>query len=435
MTTTENSVYSQGSGFQSPLFSTGRSAVDGPDSDRIGRARSGLSESSDGFGTTASIQPAAPLEALREDPAAELTEDITASKQNENGPTTSENGENLNPSDENATLSDEQKSSPNTTPVPIEGPARKPELFQSTRERGASLRSTSPTPSPQRLMPEPISSSAAPTPDHKISLISSPPTIIGGGDIRPQMSRMVSRASRLSVRDFAWSVNRLNSMSNSTLTVANSSQQINLSGVDPAEFSKPFARQDIFLTGNIRKTSEFKQSGLNLASYRESIVSIPRAVEVYEGDYGVVVVPGVEEPSACDWIPSPVRHVCSQMVDVNLLKNPTMVLLCISNFLGFIAFYVPFVYLTLHAATIDPPIDSKDASFFLSVIGITNTAGRVFYGWLSDRGWVRPITINNVTLILCGILTLFVPLMTSYVLLMIYSAVFGFLIGKMFVFF
>lgn len=406
LTTTENSI---GSAFQSPLASGGR---DGLESDRIGRARSGLSESSEGFGTTASLQPPV-LEALKEEPAAESKEDVTDDK----GKT-----EAISPLEEDLTLSEgEKSSSPNTTPVPIEGPARKPELFQAPRERGTSIRSTSPAPSPLAFL------EAGQTPVQNPSLINPPPIHVGE---TPQMNRMVSRTSRISVRDFAISVNRLNSISNSTLTGGASSQQINWAGVDPAEFSKPFARQDIFLAGSLKKLPEFKQSGQNLNAYRESVVSIPRAIEIYESDLGgIVVVPGPEEPTACDWIPASVRSVLNQMVDIHLVKNPTMILLCISNFLGFVAFYVPFVYLTLFAGTLG--VDAKDASFFLSVIGITNTVGRIFYGWLSDRGWVRPVTINNVTLILCGVLTVFVPLMKSYLLLMIYSAVFGFLIGKL----
>lgn len=121
-----------------------------------------------------------------------------------------------------------------------------------------------------------------------------------------------------------------------------------------------------------------------------------------------------------------------KMVDVDLIKNPIVLMLCLSNFLCNVAFYTPFVYLPMYAESLNLGITSNQTSFLLSIIGITNTLARVFYGWLSDRGWVRPLTIYCVTMVLCGVLTCFVPLMQSYGLLMTYSAVFGFLVGKKF---
>uniref|UniRef100_A0A915JLI6 Major facilitator superfamily (MFS) profile domain-containing protein n=1 Tax=Romanomermis culicivorax TaxID=13658 RepID=A0A915JLI6_ROMCU len=68
-------------------------------------------------------------------------------------------------------------------------------------------------------------------------------------------------------------------------------------------------------------------------------------------------------------------------------------------------------------------------SMILPGTGITNTIGRVFYGWLSDKGWIRSITVNNLTLTACGIITIFVPIYTTYSWLTVYSALFGFLIA------
>lgn len=78
-----------------------------------------------------------------------------------------------------------------------------------------------------------------------------------------------------------------------------------------------------------------------------------------------------------------------------------MLLICLSNMLGMIGFYVPFVFLidlsvARHSAV-------SQATFLLSIIGITNTfgrqkceclevafilLGRIFFGWIADRQWV-----------------------------------------------
>ena len=46
-------------------------------------------------------------------------------------------------------------------------------------------------------------------------------------------------------------------------------------------------------------------------------------------------------------------------------------------------FFVPFIYLPDKAISMGS--DPKQAAFLLSILGITNTVGRVVSGWVSDR--------------------------------------------------
>ncbi len=62
------------------------------------------------------------------------------------------------------------------------------------------------------------------------------------------------------------------------------------------------------------------------------------------------------------------------MVDLNLLREPVMAMLCISNILGMLGFYVPFVFYVNMA--VERGVSLEDASRLLSIIGITNTIGR-----------------------------------------------------------
>lgn len=80
-----------------------------------------------------------------------------------------------------------------------------------------------------------------------------------------------------------------------------------------------------------------------------------------------------ENFSKFKWLSLSVRSAVSEMIDIQLLKEPVMVLLCVSNLLSMLGFYVPFMF------TIDMAIKLKimpeKASLLLSIIGITNTFG------------------------------------------------------------
>lgn len=115
------------------------------------------------------------------------------------------------------------------------------------------------------------------------------------------------------------------------------------------------------------------------------------------------------------------------MIDVNLLMEPVMMLMCISNIVGMLGFYVPLVFIIDLATTRQATI--AEGTALLSVIGVTNTVGRVFFGWVADRRWLSALTISNISLLTCGALTMGCFVANSYYLLMVYAALFGFVIS------
>ncbi|VDM26869.1 unnamed protein product [Toxocara canis] len=127
------------------------------------------------------------------------------------------------------------------------------------------------------------------------------------------------------------------------------------------------------------------------------------------------------------WIPASIRNTLNEMIDVDLLKEPVMLLLCISNLLGMLGFYVPFMFLINMAVRKGMP--TEDASLLLSLIGITNTLGRIVIGWLADRRWVSALSTSNMSLILCGLLTCLCPLPSNRAFLIVYATLFGFIIS------
>lgn len=171
---------------------------------------------------------------------------------------------------------------------------------------------------------------------------------------------------------------------------------------------RPFYRQDILFSASLIRIPEYRSQR---DSYHQSIANIPKPV--------------VGKKLAC--LSPEMTDTFRQMLDVSLLASPTFIVLAVSGFLTLAGFFIPFMYIVDKAVMFGTSL--KDAAFILSVIGITNTVGRVFSGWVSDRPNVNALCINNFALTIGGIATGLCPFFDTYVLLIIYSAVFGFSIA------
>jgi len=84
-----------------------------------------------------------------------------------------------------------------------------------------------------------------------------------------------------------------------------------------------------------------------------------------------------------------------------LLSDPVFLLIGLSNVFGMLGFYVPFFFVANFATK--KGIPSDQSSFLLSIIGITNTFGRIFFGWLSDRPKMNALLLNNICMLLSSI--------------------------------
>ncbi|KAK8779477.1 hypothetical protein V5799_019180, partial [Amblyomma americanum] len=176
---------------------------------------------------------------------------------------------------------------------------------------------------------------------------------------------------------------------------------------------RPFYRQDILFSASLLRIPEYR-SQRDIGSYHQSIAHLPK-----QGPHKKL---GCLSPEMTDTL--------MQMLDVSLLTSPTFVTLAVSGFLTLAGFFVPFMYIVDKAVMSGIPPDK--AAFILSAIGITNTVGRVFSGWVSDRPNVNALCINNVALTVGGVATALCPFFETYTMLLVYSAVFGFSIGIFF---
>ncbi|KAI8780177.1 monocarboxylate transporter 13 [Biomphalaria glabrata] len=171
-----------------------------------------------------------------------------------------------------------------------------------------------------------------------------------------------------------------------------------------SELQQPMSRKDIFYSGSLWHLKEFREAG-SLEEFRQEMKS------------------GTIEASKTASTFQKFLQAVANVFDMSVLQSPTFLIYGVSCFLCMAGFFVPFIYLPTHAT--DLGLDSTQGAFLISIIGITNTVGRVAVGFISDQSWADCLLINNVALILGGVATIFVPYYPEYYLLAIYSCIFG----------
>jgi sugar phosphate permease len=90
-------------------------------------------------------------------------------------------------------------------------------------------------------------------------------------------------------------------------------------------------------------------------------------------------------------------------------------------------FFIPFNFLPDLAK--DLKLGKAQGATLISVIGVSNTFSRLLVGFVTDRPWANSLVINNLALMIGGATTFAVPFYDSFVILIIYSIVFGASIG------
>lgn len=125
----------------------------------------------------------------------------------------------------------------------------------------------------------------------------------------------------------------------------------------------------------------------------------------------------------CSCLPESVQDTLLQMLDFSILKNKAYDLILLGNIFAMLGFYVPFVF--MHQKALDMGIGDAKAAILLSIIGITNTVGRVLTGVLANLNKIDSLVINNIAMLLCGVATFVTPFCDNYILLCFIAAVFG----------
>ncbi|XP_069357921.1 monocarboxylate transporter 14 isoform X8 [Maniola hyperantus] len=193
-----------------------------------------------------------------------------------------------------------------------------------------------------------------------------------------------------------------------------------LSVASPRENSRmvrPMSRKDIFYSGSVINLPQY-QSQKSLQGYRNSVLSLPQSRQA--GD-----LERQEQYDLCPCLklPESFKSALASMLDVSLLRDPAFMLIGVSNVFGMAGLYVPFVYIV--DAAQQNGVEPSQASFLLSIIGITNTIGRIACGWVADFPWMDSLLLNNICLVIATIAVALTPFCYSYATYICVAIAFG----------
>ena len=137
-----------------------------------------------------------------------------------------------------------------------------------------------------------------------------------------------------------------------------------------------------------------------------------------------------EKPKNTDEIVPRLKAWMKQAVDWKLFKSWSFLTYCVASFLGGIAAYVPYMYLADRAKE-ESGVHESDASWLMSIVGITNIVGRVIAGLLADRKVINSAVLYAVSCIVCGVATSLSIYCDVYEAYAAYAVVFGLTGGRL----
>ena len=161
------------------------------------------------------------------------------------------------------------------------------------------------------------------------------------------------------------------------------------------ELLLPLNRKDIFYRGSLVKRRP-------LANGRA--ISCPNIAITCENESGSES--GVEEGRcSCVRASREVSETFHSMLHLSILHSKVFLYFCLSTFLLYLAYDVPYVFLPDKAT--DMGVDDSRASLLVSIIGITSTVGQIFLGWVGDFPSVNAMHLYNIVTCFAGLFTCF----------------------------
>lgn len=190
------------------------------------------------------------------------------------------------------------------------------------------------------------------------------------------------------------------------------------SGTSSSHARSLLMRKDIFYSGSMQNLPEYREAG---GLSRDASMSVTSLRTVKSVTIPVMKAKGRIRRCLCsDEMEAAVR----EMMNFALLRSPVFVLFAISNFFTSVGFNVPYVY-TKDRAVQALDMSDSTASLLLSFIGLSNTVGRVFLGYLSDKPFINRLWLYNANLTLCGLATAFSYLAEDLLSISVYCVIFG----------
>ncbi|NXT18929.1 MOT5 protein, partial [Syrrhaptes paradoxus] len=134
-----------------------------------------------------------------------------------------------------------------------------------------------------------------------------------------------------------------------------------------------------------------------------------------------------EGKRSCKPLPPSGKENSQPLLDFSPLKDPVFCIFTWSFLFSHLAYFVPTFHLVARARTLG--ISSMDASYLISVAGITETVSQLLSGWVADQNWTKKYHYHMAYLVLGGVTNLLCPLATTFPLLMTYAVAFAVFCG------
>ncbi|NXG58578.1 MOT5 protein, partial [Hemiprocne comata] len=126
-------------------------------------------------------------------------------------------------------------------------------------------------------------------------------------------------------------------------------------------------------------------------------------------------------------LPLTTKDNSEPLLDFSPLKDPVFSIFTWSFFFSHLAYFVPIFHLVPRARTLG--ISSMDASYLISVAGITEMLSQLLSGWVADQNWTKKYHYHVAYLVLSGITNLLCPLATTFPSLLTYAVAFAVFCG------
>ncbi|XP_037093660.1 monocarboxylate transporter 12-like [Pollicipes pollicipes] len=158
---------------------------------------------------------------------------------------------------------------------------------------------------------------------------------------------------------------------------------------------------------SLEQSMTYRGAMLNIHRYRLRASSCP---DIYRNS--MITILSEDEDEGCWSCVRDVLRVLQKMLDVSFFRLPAFTLFALSNFVLYMFYDVPYVYLADHA--ISGGATDEEASVLISVIGISNVVGVLLIGYVGDRPWASSTALYVACMLGCGVATLLLPSCPSY---------------------
>ncbi|CAF3817730.1 unnamed protein product [Adineta steineri] len=203
---------------------------------------------------------------------------------------------------------------------------------------------------------------------------------------------------------------RIRTLSGTSRTSTDSTGGHRVGVLDPENATRPLYRKDALFTGSKQQLHHLSRTSLNSDPYRSSIADVP---------------PPITETQKKQSAYEAFIDILSAMIDVSILKNKHMLLICIGNIFTMLGYYLPIMCLISFAQE-DLGVNEGDAPYLMTVFGFFNTIGRFAGGPIAMIPHFTASRVHNILLYVAGATTVLAAYANNFTTCAIYAGVCGF---------